>query len=206
MTSTVWVQLGRLGDILNILPMLWKDAQSGVKPKLMVAAEYASVLEGVSYVEPIIYNGPHYEIAKAVEQAKAIGGAVVRCLQVNGPEEETLHYTYEPAGLSGAATTSFNKESWRVAGRLREWDECYPLVFDQRSPEREAALLKACGVNKHRPIVLLCVSGNSSPFPYAPLLKRLVELRFDRKFRVLELPQAERIYDLLALYSARIAW
>ena len=83
------MQLGRLGDILNILPMLWKDAQGGVKPKLMVAAEYASVLEAVSYVEPIIYNGPHYEIAKAVEQAKAIEGAGVRCLQVNGPPEET---------------------------------------------------------------------------------------------------------------------
>ena len=28
-----------------------------------------------------------------------------------------------------------------------------------------------------------------------------MELRFERKFRVLELPQAERIYDLLALYQ-----
>ena len=86
----LYVQLGRAGDILNILPLLWDDyRKASEKPGLMVAAEFAPLLEGVSYVEPVIWKGPHFEIAKAVAHAKTLCPNVV-CTQVNGPIDEIL--------------------------------------------------------------------------------------------------------------------
>jgi hypothetical protein len=197
------VQLGRAGDLMSILPMLWKEAQSGAKPKLMVAAEFAPLLEGVSYVEPVIFNGPHFEIDKAMSQARAMDAKAV-CAQVNGPVQFVREFTYKPAGQVGARSTSFEKEMWKVAGKLPQWDECWPLVFDKRDPVREEALLRKHDLirrGKQKPLMLLALNSNSSPFPYADLLRELVTLKFCSTWNILELPHAERIYDLLALYE-----
>ncbi len=51
--------LGRLGDILNILPLaekLAKESDTG-KIKFAVAEDYAEILESVSYVDPVIWPG-----------------------------------------------------------------------------------------------------------------------------------------------------
>ena len=54
---------------------------------------------------------------------------------------------------------------------------------------------------KERPFILVACQGTSSPFPYAGLLLEVIRLKFKDDFDVIELPQAERIYDLLALYE-----
>lgn len=200
--SKLYVQLGRAGDIMNILPLLWKDSQSGENPRLMVASEYAPLLDGVSYVDKVVYEGPHYELDKAVALAKTMATGVV-VTQTNGPAEVVKEATYAAAGQTGAQATSFQKESWRVAGRLKEWDELYPLVFDLRDAVREDQLLQEDYIRRGRkkPLLLLSLKGTSSPFPYSDLLRELVTAKFGLKYRVMELPQAERIYDLLALYE-----
>ncbi len=201
--SRLYIQLGKNGDILNVLPLLWRDAQAGVVPRLMVAKAFAPVLEGVSYVQPVIFEGEHYEIAKAVEQAKSLGGEVV-CLQVNGPRDQVRRLTYDEAEKPDSMATSFQKESWRVAGRLSEWDDLLPLVFDRRDPARERKLLlEHCKTGRaaRKPLMLVSLNSTSSPFAYKPLLLELVHAKFAAAYRILELPQAERIYDLLALYE-----
>ena len=198
-----YLQLGKLGDILNLLPLLRTDSLAGEKPRLMVAAEFASILDGVDYVDPIIYQGPHFEIEKAYLKAKETSENVL-CCQVNGPPDQVLKYTYQPAGQPGAITTSFQKESWRVAGRLKDWDSLPPLVFDKRSQEREVALLKEqgfTGSGRKKPVMLVHLGGASSPFPYADLLRETLIQNFGKQYRILEVPKAERIYDLLALYE-----
>lgn len=197
MTKT-WIQLGKYGDICNILPLLHHDAQNGPRPRLMVAAEYAPILEGVSYVEPLIFEGPHYEIANAVEQAKPLGPWI--CTQVNGPINEVKAFVYEPARMETARTTSFAKEQWRVADRLGEWINGYPLVFDRRVPDREAALLQRVTKKKKTPFVLVHADGVSSPFPYKELLLELVKYC---GFSVIDLGQvkADRIFDLIGLFE-----
>lgn len=198
------IQLGRVGDVLNILPLLHADYKStGTRQRLMVAAEYASLLEGCSYVEPIIYQGPHYELSKAVELAKGMGGDVV-VSQINGPLEQVASESYARAGQAGAVSTSYQKESWRVVGRLGEWDSCLPLVFDQRNPEREEALLRSNDLikrGKSKPLIVISLEGNSSPFPHKELLLSMVREKFAKTHRILMLPQAERFYDLLAIYE-----
>ena len=200
--NKLWCQLGRAGDICGILPLLHHDfLDTNEKPGLMVAAEYAPLLDGVSYIEPVIHNGPHYELDIAVAKAKTICKEVV-VTQFNAPRVAVDEQTRRQAPAGQA--TSFLKDMWRVAGRLSEWDELYPLVFDKRDKARETALLRNHDLikrGKKKPLMLLALKSYSSRFPYAALLKELVTLRFGGEYRILEMPQAERLYDLLALYE-----
>jgi hypothetical protein len=188
---------------MSLLPILYRDFQAGEKPSLMVAAEFKELLEGVSYVDVIQYEGPHYEIAKAVAQAKTLSANVV-CTQTNGPIEQVRDCTYAPAGQTGARATSFEKEMWRVSGNLQHWDDLLPLVIDRRDKKREEKLLLENDLlkrGKQKPLMLLALNSTSSPFPYADLLRELVTLRFGDTWRIMDLPKAERIYDLLAVYE-----
>lgn len=163
----------------------------------MVAAEYTGLLDGVSYVDPLIYDGPHYEIGKAAELAKAIDPKAV-CCQINGPVDAVREYVYKPSGRECAKATSFQKEQWSILGALDRWDENLPLVIDRRSPEREAAL--AAVMKPGRKYVLAALDGHSSPFPYKPLV---LELLKHCGYPVIDLSEirGERLYDLLGLYE-----
>jgi predicted GH43/DUF377 family glycosyl hydrolase len=196
--------LGRNGDILNILSFLWHDAQTGEKPRLMVAAECSPLMEGVSYVDTVIYNGPHYEILKAIEQAKGMADEVIVC-QTKGPKEAMPELAKMHKGKRPAS--NFCKESWQMAGRLPEWGNLYPLIFDKRDKEREARLVDKYGFKKKgRPTILLAMNSVSSPFPYPDLLKLVVETAGARcQARVVEIKNdAERIQDVIALYEQNV--
>jgi hypothetical protein len=205
--AKTYIQLGRFGDVINILPFLWADSIRGIRHSLMVASEFSSVLDGVSYVDPIIFPGHYSDIGGAVEYAQQFGRPWL-CTQINGMTELVREYTYGPAGLNTAVTTSYQKESWRVANRLGEWDKCYPLVFDRRDKLRESALFSQYipkrRLTKANPkIVLLNTGGTSSPFSQEFLLHEIIYLKFRSKFIILDLSRvhAERIYDLLGLYD-----
>src|SRR3990167_8767066 len=62
----IYVQLGRLGDILNLLPIAWDHHQSGQRCGIMVAKEFSDVLDGCSYVDKIVFDGKPFEISKVV--------------------------------------------------------------------------------------------------------------------------------------------
>lgn len=209
--SKTWVQLGRNGDIMTILPLLWAHGdkrQGAPKPRLMVAREYASLLEGVSYVEPVIFDGEAHEIARAID---GIEGEVI-CTQVNGPLDVVKEYVYKPAGKDRATTTSYQKEMWKIAGMLEHWGTHLdfphghlPLVFDQRNKEREAKLLAKLP-KSNKKLVLLASTGISSPFPFT--YKRLLLHMLNRtKFKIVDLAdfKADRLFDLLALYEQAYA-
>lgn len=193
--KNVYVQLARLGDQLTLLPLLWRDAQEGHRSAIMVHEQYAPHLEN-SYYDTLIWSGETHDIGGALEGANRFGNAV--STQVLGPPDTVRKYTYEPQGLQNAICTSFQKESWRAAGRLKEWDECYPLVFDQRSPEREAEILAPFANRKK--IILVSADGISSPFPYKPLLLELLKVLH---CHIVDLStiKTERFFDLLGLYE-----
>ena len=203
-----WIQLGKTGDLCNLLPLLFMESQRGPAPQLMVAREFAPLLEGVTYVRPQIYDGPYHELDQACILAQRIDGDWL-ATQVNGPADVLKSRVYGPAGLEQAVTTSFTKESWRVAGKLSDWDDQPALLFDRRNAAREKALIErwmpAKFKGKH---ILLCATGASSPFPYAQILRELVKAKYPNpaKWNIIDLAQvkAERFYDLLALYER--AW
>lgn len=202
---TTYIQLGRIGDILNILPLLHADFKRGERQCLMVASEFASLLEGVSYVDPVVYEGPHYEIGNAVIKATTLGRPWV-CTQINGPVEACREFVWKPAKMEGNTCPSFQMEAYRACGRLKEWNDDLPLVFDRRNKEREAKLIervlpKVRGPKKR--IMLVHADGISSPFPYKKLLMGLLEMKYSKQFRIVDLGKitAERFFDLLGLYE-----
>ncbi len=207
--SKLYVIQGRAGDLICQLPMLHADyKKTGSKTRAMIAKEFAGVLDGCSYVEPIIFDGDYRELGKAVKLARTMSDDVV-VTSIHGSKEDVEKLAYGQIGQKTASAENFQQEAWKLAGRLDDWHECLPLVFDRRNPEREDRLLRANGFkNKgHRkPVILLAVDGGlTAPFPYAHLLKELVTLKFGKDYRVIDVPMVEqpdgRIYDLLALYE-----
>lgn len=195
----LYIQLGQAGDILNILPLLYADHQKGEPSSLMVAREFAPLLKGCSYLTPIVFDGEVFELQRAIEQASQYTAHQLIVSQVNGPES-AIKDAYHRVGQEHAITDSFAKESWHLAQRLHDWKRQLPLVFDRRSPEREAKLL-ADLPQKKKPLLLVAADGVSAPFPFKRLLLTLLQLKYGKAFNIVELPQAERLYDLLGLYE-----
>jgi hypothetical protein len=82
-----FIQLGRLGDVLNILPLLYHVNQSGRKPVLMVHQEFASVAEGLDYCDvEVITEGSWTELDNAVELAREKYSEVHVC-QIHGTHQ-----------------------------------------------------------------------------------------------------------------------
>lgn len=192
--SKLYLQLGKMGDILNILPILYDEYNDGVKPLLMVARKYASIFDWVTYVEPVVFEGETHEIGKAYHAAKGLADQIV-CTQVNGPKEETLAFAYEPAGLKHAVTDSFARESWKIAGKLERWGKV-PLYLDAVKP--------VIPEWKRRTIVVH-TSSQTSPFPHAKLLLKLLQLRFSVKgWNVVEMTGEESFAEQYGMIKS--AW
>ena len=170
----------------------------------MVAEEFASVLDGVSYAEKIVFDGKPWELEKAIAEAKKLCENIV-VTQVNGVKEVIEKLAYAPAGQKSAVTDSHNREQWKLAGCLKDWGKI-PLIFDRRDKDREQTLLMIQNLHKagrKKKLILISAGSVSSPFPYRNLLLELVNLKYGKTHRVINLAdvKAERFYDLLALYE-----
>ena len=202
MNQRIVIQLGRIGDILNILPLLYDDANKGNRSGLMVAKEFSELLDGVSYCDRYVFDGHMSQLDLAVRQAETLSGDVKVC-QLVGPLETIKKAIIMRNGVEYRATTeSFQKDQWNLAGRLEDWKRQIPLVFDRRDPEREAKLIKQVFPNK-RKTILVATGGTSSPFPYSELLYELLRLKFRTYYNIVNISdiKAERFYDLLGVFE-----
>jgi hypothetical protein len=200
MTQKLYVNLGRLGDCLNLLPLLYADFKAGARSAFLTCKDYVDTLKGCSYLDAYSFDGTPDQIDKAMEYAGTLGKQVV-CCQTAGPLDLIQKYAYGPAGMPHAKEESFQKTAWKMAGREKDWKLQTPLVFDQRSPEREAALVKGWDSKKRH--ILVHADGKSSPFPCKELLFTLLRLRFKKGYEIHDLSEvkAERFYDILGLYE-----
>jgi hypothetical protein len=188
--ETVFVVLGRYGDIANALPLAyyqWKV--DGAKPAWIVQKDCASILEGVNYVEPIIYDGHYSEVERAVE------------LHGRRFKRVIIPQMYGNHAVKDHSMSSFAVEMWRHTNLITHWGKI-PLVFDNRSDRREKALASQYLVPERRNI-LVNLSGLSSPFQFRDAVMMDIERRWSAMFNIVDLSKinAERIYDLLGLYD-----
>lgn len=199
----IYIQLGRAGDILNILPLAWDDAQRGQRSAMMVAKQFANVLDGVSYVDRLIFDGPMSELDKAMMLAES-KSKNVSVVQLVGPTDVVKSVVMRNGVEYKATTDSFLKDQWMLAGRLGDWKRQIPLVFDRRDKEREANLCHSVLPSGSKPCLFVSTSGTSSPFDYTALLLELLRLKFMRRFNVVDISsvKAERVYDLLGLFES----
>lgn len=191
--KTCIVQLGRYGDILNMLPIAKWVHDRYDKPVMMVSKDFIDILDGVSYVEPVIYDGHYGTMTRAIEEAKERFDYVI-VSQVWGNDG----YQVE------RSTDAYNLESWRIAGFIDKWnDQQFRLVIDRRDEQAEASLVKQyvrCG----KPLMLLNVSGgNSSPFRSWLPFQCDIMTRWAAHFEIVDISsiRARHVYDLLGLFD-----
>ena len=142
------VQLGRLGDIVNTLPIAQDLHRKGNQIFWYVQREFAALLEGVSYVTPVIWEGSVELPGPAIEEARRGGYDRVLALQVNGNPE--------PAPQK---TESYSTESWARGSYLDKY-HILPCVFD-----RAALPPGDWKPGGEKSILVFCLESLSSPYP-----------------------------------------
>lgn len=190
-TATAVVQLGRYGDIINILPICKHLADKGEKVHLVVSKDFESLLDGVSYVKPVAMPVPFRKLTEVITDVKANYAKVIRC-QVYGENFQQSQFA-----------PTYNQEEWREAGFWSEFNNPnWKPVFDKRDKERESALAKRVFKTDKPKIVCSLSSGLTAPFSghkavFAALVAALPQ------YEVVEIGslKAERIYDILGLYD-----
>lgn len=186
------VCLGKIGDVINALPIAANIAAETGKPHFMVSHKYAHILEGVSYVIPHPVPLDVTEFGPALKLAKGSFRAVINAQW----------------GTTSRKTGSFNRESWYNAGFNHLFDNKGMLpVFDRRDTGREQALFNKLDV-PGKPMLVFKLSGsNSSPFAGESVVKQAIYSRFSDKFNLIDLNtvKAEKLYDLLGLFDRSAA-
>lgn len=147
---TCIVQLGRNGDILNILPVARHIFQkTGLKPKVMVCREYLPIFERVTYAEPELWSGTVSDCEKAIREAKTKYATV----------HNTMYFGTSP---NQEVCQNYCVAEWRSMGMEHEWGKL-PLVFDRRDVRAEEELVRKYA--PEWPYVILNLSGFSSACP-----------------------------------------
>jgi hypothetical protein len=182
------VQIGKHGDIINVLPLAFMlHKKLGGKIPWVVGEKWASTLEGATYVEPRFFNGTDDALHFAIDLCQR--GQKLLVTQAWKHPDPTRQ------------TDSFALEQWRYAGVLGERGK-WPLIFDNRDVIREQSLV-AKFIRKDRKNVLVGTDSVSTPYRnWVQLLERLYQELPDVNIVPLRKVKAERIYDLIALYDA----
>lgn len=189
-----FVLLGRLGDIINALPILKATADRFQCPvPLVVARSYANLLDGCSYVWPEVWEGHFWKTFNdAIAWAKTKHRDVV-VLQTGGD-----NYTHS------RLSTSFCLEAFAKTG-LQGKRGTLPVVFDKRDPERERALVDRSKAQNPNPIFAYNLNGISSPFKDAELfVNELAKWSGVLNLVNTSLLGADHFYDLLGVFEASI--
>lgn len=193
--SIAVAMLGRFGDIISILPVCRYIYENYGKPSLVCSREFASVLEGVSYVTPFPLDIPNSNISDALTIARREFPCVLNAqMWGQGFKWEKI-------------SNSFDEDQWFSLGMARMFNSKLPLVFDKRDYERETVLRKSVFPKTTKPVILVNVTaGKSSAFMGGAELFRTVQKQCPEfAFVDLGAVQAERIYDLLGLYERAAA-
>jgi len=196
--ARVHVNTGRYGDIICFLPVLLNEyKETGVKARLVISKDYASILDGVSYVEPLVFDGRFEDVSGAIAFAKTFSDDV-RTSQVVGISDVIVSQVYGNSHAPKIICDSFQKDAWKLADKLELWPSQPQLVFDKRDKKREKRLYKYIPTLK--PWIVVSTGGISSPFPYSDLLWEILNHSL-KEFHIVDLAKikAERMYDLLGI-------
>lgn len=189
----IFIQLGRYGDILNILPLARAHFKlTGEKPLVQIAKAFAGIMDGVSYAEPLIFGGDFKDAQRAIFQARLISTNISLC-QIYG------------SGLRHKEDCwSFARQSWQAGQAGIPWGTL-PLLIDRRDALREKELRGQLGLDAAaqagKKIVLLVTGGISSPFARGRWLAANLPQLLGEEYFVCDISvvPCERLYDLLGL-------
>jgi hypothetical protein len=172
------LNLGRLGDNINLLPVAY--ANKGTT--FVTSEKYSSIFDGTSYCQTKKYSGDPVELQHCINLCQGLPD--LRVAQVFMHPKETKQ------------EKNYALESYRL-GRFRDQWRKYPYIFDRRDPQREAKLIP------EGPFIAVATHGVSSPFANSEHLMRGLKARFP-EYKIVDLStiQAEKPFDLLGVLDA----
>lgn len=190
------VQLGRYGDIINILPVAQAIArEEGGKVAMLVHRDYLDLFEGISYIQPIQWTGdqmqPHFA-------AKSLEGRFDRII---------ISQAADSSVARERITEAWNMEQWRYAGYLNEWgNQAFKTTIDLRSFQRESELIDSLNL-RGKPYLLVNTKSISSPFPKAEQLLHELRTKWGASMTVVDMTvvRAKKFFDLLGLMDEAVA-
>lgn len=180
--SATYLNLGKSGDIISSLPILYAEwLETKIKPGLIVARQYASLLDRVTFINSHIYPGEWYDLKGALKWAKQKFNKVVP-LSVFGKDFPVEH-----------RTSSFQLETWKRAGKLEQWDS---LSLSGLMNGDEAIAFK-------RPTILFADHSQSSPFFGKEDIHKLLTKEFpEHEILRLSTVKLPHLFDFLKWYDA----
>lgn len=206
-----FAHLGKYGDLAILFPGFKAIADTtGVPPVCLVANEYASIFDGISYAEPWPVNLNWY---KQLDEAKAMGEAKYgHCIvpkfwdmksakspfPVNGQKPINLQIHGRVMQIPAKEWESYQTAQWKASGFTEDQMMTWPLVFDRRDANREELLRKRWFKTTKPKLLVNLYPGGSSPWRYGNTI-----LPWLTGFEIVNLANvvAYRIYDLLGLYD-----
>lgn len=200
MQAPAIIQLGRYGDILNILPLCEHLRNTGeARPKLVVADQFRDIADAVSYADVKVFPGPFPEVAQAQRWAAQ-----------NKLGTPITSQIYGRAFTVKKQCSNFCMESYRAAGFLEPFrnGQFDTINIDVRDDKAEAKLVERHMPENGLPFVLFNMGGASSPFPahhrdaYKARLRSL--LRGKANLLDISLLTAGRFTDLLGIYDKAV--
>ena len=178
-----YIQLGKHGDILSILPILQEEYRvTRCRPALIVAKEYSEIPLELDWLETIIWEGDWQDLHGALRFAKIRGG-VVHTPQTHGKDFPIKR-----------EHPSFQLDQYDRCGRLKEWGTL-PLTLPRGNPSMVAF--------PPVPYIIFSDHSQSSPFPHKEELFTILKETFPSHLIVrLSSIRLPRLLDLLALMDA----
>lgn len=181
-TTADYVSLRRAGDIICILPRLEQITKDlGRNVRLVVHRDFVPLLEGVSYVSAVPWDGEWEHPLVPANHFKAVNA------QVCG------------VGLTpNMRTGNFARLAWGALGA--NFRRHMPLNFDRRNRAREKALAQMV-FRTDKPKLLVKLDGHSSPFQDRHWVRQMIRDQFGGMAEIISLDDivGERIYDLIGL-------
>ena len=170
------------GDIISLLPLIyWLSKMQGGPVKLVTHSSYTGILDGVSYVAPVIWDDDMENPLEACQKFGAVNAQVFG----RGLNPDLKH-------------SDRMKQAWAQLGY--KWKRHLPLVFDRRNLDREAELANRV-FETNLPKVLVATSDSSIPKPMEDAIKTRLANEFSSQAEIVNLADApaEKPYDLLGL-------
>lgn len=184
------IMLGGLGDVLIALPIAYHYSQKfGTPIPFITGQKYQNVISGCSYIKPVVPGGNYWK-----HYRESIVWAQERFEHVL-----PLHVG-EPEIRASVKTTRFCHEQYLYAAVPDRYGE-FPLVFDRRSPAREANLITRVRGSEKRPLILYNVLGYSSPFNQKDELMSALQQRWGAQAQFVNVSSLQLPFcqDLLGL-------
>lgn len=193
MSKPTYLQLGRYGDILSLIPAIQAEHPNGAR--LIVSTEYSDIVRGMKGIEPVIVNCDFRDITQAM---RLIEGSIPAQVIGNEVEIAQVYAKHRPKGNSPMVMESFAKESWHLAGLDHHWRNNPPLQVNYKPSRSLKDLMADYGFCKGDKYLVGFTKGHSSPFRNHELLNSLIPNRYP----VIWNPQAPSLLDLYELIGS----